>query len=283
MLALVLASVVAEISSVETLVAFGVGFLAALAGAIVYEPFRLAFGAKRARRPPLRRYYWQITYRAGDRFWKQLWSIELVEVYSRGNRVWGHMYRVYPTHFGRRWSFEGRLHGRRHLSLIYDSVGDDYGGNGTINLGNLNRWTWSGLFQQVPEIERGIELGRQATPGSLPQIGPDFSEECLIEWVAADHIADDPVRGFLAAIPEGSPVSPSLAAHHLPARLREVLLQPPPFPIWFWRGGQAAAMQVSLAGPYAYEQHKRQKAEPRPWVSPTRQILQIDERDERSA
>jgi hypothetical protein len=268
-----------DISTLEISVGFVVGFLAALMGAIAYEPLKATWGAMSAKRPPLRRWYWQITYHPDDRDWTRMWSVELVEVFVRGRKVWGTMYRVNPGNFQRRWQFEGMLHGRRHLSLVYHSTGDDYGANGTVDLGVLDRWLWCGTFHMVPEVARGIELmGESLNKGLLPRIGPDFSEESRIEWLAADSDPNDPVRGYLASIGADHPASPALAAKYLPPKAREVLLGTPPFSSWFWRGAQYAASQVSLEGVYAAELARRGvKPEPRKWESPTRRVLGLGE------
>jgi hypothetical protein len=269
--------VIADISVVDVLVAFA----AALAGAAAFEPVKAARGALRAKHPPLRRWYWQVTYRTGDSRWLQLWSIELVKVRRHGNRISGTMYRVYPARFKRRWRFFGELHENRHLSLIYTSIGEDYGSNGTINLGVLTRWLWSGAFQQIPDAERGATLHqRKAERRETRRIGPSFTEESLIEWVAADSDPNDAIRGFLASIPEDSPASPRHAAKHLPGPARRVLTEAPPFRSWFHRGIQAAAGIDSplplLIGDLG---QRMTKPDPRPWASPARKALGGDKRD----
>lgn len=261
----------ADISPIDVIMAF----VAALAGAAAFEPIKTFLGAIGAKRKPLRRWYWQVTYRAGDSSWLQLWSIELVKVQRHGDRVSGTMYRVYPSRFKRRWSFEGQLHEGRHLSLIYHSIGEDYGSNGTVTLGVLSRWLWCGAFQQIPDAERGAQLQRQLPERrETRRIGPDFTEESLIEWVAADAQYDDPVRGFLASLPADSPATPAHAAKHLPSAAKRVLTEPPPFQSWLIRGLQAAAAQVST-GPILIGERARRsiRLSPRPWESPARAAL----------
>jgi hypothetical protein len=263
----------ANISPIE----IGLGVVAALVGAALYEPIKSSLAALRARRPPLRRWYWQVTYRARDKGWRQLWSIELVEVYSRGQRVWGTMYRVFPGRYKRRWKFDGRVFDRRRLSLVYESVGDDYGSNGTVSLGVLNRWLWCGAFQQIPDAERDVELKQENRERrETRRIGPDFTEESLIEWLAADHEADDPVRGFLASIPKTSATAPDKVARHLPRRLRTILVEGPPFPTWFRRGLEAVGAQGSLLTTYAGERARREsRPVPRSWESPSHHALEV--------
>lgn len=268
----------AEIPAIEV----GLSVIAAVVGAALYEPIKSSLGALQARRPPLRRFYWQVTYKSHDKDWRQLWSIELVEVYSHNRHVWGTMYRVFPARYKRRWKFDGRLFDKRRLSLVYESVGDDYGSNGTVSLGVLSRWLWCGAFQQIPDAERDVELKR----GSIERretrrIGPDFTEESLIEWVAADHDGNDPVRGFLASLPDTSSTAPAQIAKHLPRRLRTVLLEGPPFPNWFRRGLEAAGSQASTLPTLEGERVRREEqALPRAWESPSSQALQARAEDE---
>ncbi len=266
---------IASVSALETGIGFGVGFIAALAGAIAYEPLKQTLGALRAKKPPLSRWYWQVTYRSGDKSFDQLWSIELVQVFSRGKRIWGTMYRVYPNRYERRWDFEGRVQGERHLSLVYHSVGEDYGSNGTISLGALGRWLWCGAFQQIPEVERGVQLqGQPPERRQTRRVGPDFTEESLIEWIAADREVDDPVRAFLASIPASSPAGPSEAAKYLPPGPCRVLMEFPPFTSSIIRGFQFAASPVSLTPIYAEEQLRHERhISPKPWESPSRKVL----------
>jgi hypothetical protein len=190
------------------------------------------------------------------------------------------MYRVYPSRYQRRWIFEGRLQGDHHLSLIYHSIGEDYGSNGTISLGILNRWLWCGAFQQIPDPERGLEMRAHVVERrGTRRIGPDFTEESLIEWVAADSDPDDAVRGFLASIPVESPAAPSHAAEHLPSAVRRILMESPPFPSRLIRGLQAVAAQDSLGPIYAGELVRRAtKARSRPWESPSRRLLGLDKK-----
>lgn len=259
-----------------------VAFCAALAGAAAFEPIRAAYGAFRARKAPLRRWYWQVTYRTADASWRQLWSIELVKVRRHGDRVYGTMYRVYPTRFRRRWTFVGELHEGRHLSLVYHSVGEDYGANGTVNLGVLNRWLWCGAFQQIPDAERGAELQRQKPERrETRRIGPDFTEESLIEWIAADSHSNDQVRGFLASIPSDSPAAPAQVARYLPAAAQRVLTEAPPFHSWIARGFEAAIAPISLIPIFTGEQARREaKPVPRPWASPSRHALGVSGEEE---
>jgi hypothetical protein len=266
-------AIIPDISSVHDPVS---AIVLALVGAALYEPIKHGLAAMHARQPPLRRWYWQVTYQSRDMGWDALWSIELVEVLSRGHQVWGTMYRVYPSRFKRRWKFNGRLFEDRRLCLVYESVGEDYGSNGTVSLGVISRWLWCGAFQQIPDAERTVELRvNDFERRETRRIGPDFTEESLIEWIAADDDSDDPVRGLFASIPDGSSITPKLAVGHLPKRARRVLLEPPPFPSSFFRGLQAVGSQISLLTMSAPERARRERRPvARDWSSPAKAALQ---------
>ncbi|HWP33254.1 MAG TPA: hypothetical protein VNL97_05855 [Solirubrobacterales bacterium] len=260
----------------------GLGVVAALIGATLYEPIKHGMAAWGARKPPMRRWYWQVTYKARDHDWGELWSIELVEVFCSTTKIWGTMYRVYPSRYERRWKFSGRLFDAKRLSLVYESVGEDYGSNGTVSLGVMSRWLWCGAFQQIPDIERVVELSHdEPERRATRRIGPDFTEESLIEWIAADNEANDAVRGFFASIPQGSALNPSIAAKHLPKRARRVLLEAPPFPTSVFRGLQAVGSQISLLTMSAPERERREhRPVARGWSSPTKTALQQEQGEE---
>jgi hypothetical protein len=263
----------AVISSLEVLIAFAIGISATIFGDVAAEKTRNAISAARARKAPLRRWYWQVTYPPGDETWAKPWSIELVEVHRHGDRVTGTMYRVYPDRFERRWEFQGWLVDSRHLVLTYRSVGEDYGANGTLTLGVLGRWLWSGTFKAIPDPERDAALRGTGPRSPGRRIGPDFTEEALIEWIAADHRGDDPVRTLLASIPFDSEIAPAAIGRQLPRKPREVLLEPPPYYGWLTRGLQYQGALTTMEGVYATERWREPPPSPGPWRSPSKELL----------
>jgi hypothetical protein len=270
----------AVISSLEVLIAFAIGISATIFGGVALEKVGDVISAARARKAPLRRLYWQVTYPPGDETWAEPWSIELVEVHRHRDRVTGTMYRVYPDRFERRWEFQGWLVDSRHLVLTYRSVGEDYGANGTLTLEVLSRWIWSGTFKAIPDPERDAALRGSSPRSPVRRIGPDFTEEALMEWIAADRRGDDEVRTLLASIPPDSEIAPAAVARHLPRRARRVLLEPPPYFGWLMRGLQYASGLTTLLGIYATEQWRQPTASPGPWRSPSKELLGSAEDDE---
>jgi hypothetical protein len=255
-------------------VAVALAVATSVVGSLIFRRIESWLAWRRTSEDVLGRWYWQVTYRPPEIEWNHLWSVELVKVYRRGNRVRGTMYRVHAAHFDRRWEFEGRIHRHRHLVFSYRSTGKEFGHDGTMRLGALTNEIWCGSFEAIPEPSSDARVRAAQSDSALRRIGPDFTEESLVEWVAADKRSDDEVRAYLATIPDSSPASPRLVAKHLPADVAEVLLTPPPYASWWMRGLQAASAVTSpqsLSALYAEQQLRR--ARPRPWDSPSRKLL----------
>ncbi len=238
---------VAGVSPGEATVGLGL----TLVGILLQELVKWIVVLLQGRKSPLGRFYWLVSYAPDDVNWAVPTSIELVRFCRRGRRVKGRMYRIYKDHHQRRWSLEGRLRdGEPQLGLMYTSIGEDFGSNGTMTLGLLNRWLWSGVFQEAPNPEERAELVHVAArSGAIGRIGADIPAEAHAELIAVDQEIGDCVLGFLAPLSFDSLCLPRRVARRLPRSARRVLLQ------------RRRDMRL-------YD-----RIEPRAWSSPSRRIF----------
>jgi hypothetical protein len=252
----------------------------AIIGVLTREFVAWAVSALRAQRSPLRNWFWEICYEPGDSTWAAPLSIELVKLCRRGRAIRGRMYRVYRRTAREDWSFGGELIGDRQLCLTYRSIGKDFGANGVMILGPLTRWLWCGGYHGAPNPERRAELSRMATRvGAVRWLGVGSPEEAHVEWVAVDHDESDPVRRFLATIPDDNPLSPAAISAQLPRRARRVLLEAQPKSLGE-RVRRFLARPIPV-NPVRHRLYQPREVKPGHWSSPSRAILigEVDERD----
>jgi hypothetical protein len=256
--------------------------LTALFGVVVRELVSRALGAYGARRIPLRRRFWRVNYSSADDGSGLPESIELVMVSRRGRKVSGRIYRIYREHHGYCWAFEGHLLQGGQLSVIYRSVGkEEIASNGIMILGPLTRDLLCGIFHETPTPEREAELNRMDDRVVVvKRIGAKVQEEAQVELIAVGDELDDPVRGFLAAIPPDDPSSPERILSKLPRRVQRVLLRPAS-PSRTLRLVWAMTRVVPVPLGALRRLSAKGQIEPAAWRSPSRAILYGDrDRDE---
>jgi hypothetical protein len=173
-----------------------VGIISSLIGAAVWAIVAYIIENQRQKSGVAAGQWYQITYNPDDD--KEVWSIEWVEALQKGETITGTMWRIYPEHCNRRWSFQGRCHDTNIRAQYWATRGN--GGEGSMKLYMWRRSTFLGNFEE----ERANSFG----------IGPSFVEFAApIEWIEV-HSEDEPlVLAELRKISEAEMVA------HLPRRI----------------------------------------------------------------
>lgn len=113
-------------------------------GAALWASATYAVVARRNRLGALAGHWYQVTFDPDDS--GKVWSIEWVEVRHNKQTVTGTNWRIYQSHFDRRWKFSGRYQGSFLRAQYWADQGD--GGDGYMKLFRYNRSGCLGRFEE---------------------------------------------------------------------------------------------------------------------------------------
>jgi hypothetical protein len=220
-----------------------VGIISSLIGATVWAIIAYIIENKRLRSGKVAGDWYQITFNPKND--KEVWSIEWVEALQKGETITGTMWRIYPEHFNRRWSFQGRCHDTNIRAQYWATRGN--GGEGSMTLYMWGKSTFLGNFNE----ERANSYG----------IGPSFVDfKAPIHWIEAKAHSEDepPVLAKLRQISEAEMVA------HLPRRicrrLTRRLAEDPRSQKIFRALAFGSCLSGDLNGPLANEVERLRKA-----------------------
>jgi hypothetical protein len=167
-----------------------------LIGAAVWAIIALALDAARHRRGAIAGHWYQVTFDPDDT--TKVWSIELVVVKHYRESISGTMWRIYPAHFDRRWTFDGRCRDYFVRAQYWADRGD--GGEGTLKLFRYRRSNCAGRFEE--EQPRSVGFGASFIEFAAP-----------MEWIRVDGDQEPAVLDKIATMPE------SRLSQNLPKRI----------------------------------------------------------------
>jgi hypothetical protein len=219
-----------------------VGIISSLIGAAVWAIVAYVIENKRQRSGAAAGNWYQVTFDREDD--EAVWSIEWVEALQKGETITGTMWRIYPEHFNRRWSFQGRCRDKNISAQYWATRGN--GGEGSMTLYMWGESTFLGRFKE----ERANSYG----------IGPSFVDfEGRIHWIEAKAHSEDepPVLARLREISEAEMVAhlPRRICRRLTGRLGDPLSQKIYRALAF-----GSCLSGDLNGPLANEAERLRKA-----------------------
>jgi hypothetical protein len=146
--------------------AFFLGIITGVLGAAVWELLTNGSRWWAERRGAVAGNWLQVTYGPDDHTRSDIiWSIEFLELRHYKIKMHGTMWRLYPTDYAKRWTFEGRYEHAVVLG-VYAADRDVRGGFGLLLMRFVQSWMYVGeFFETVVKPTRvGFEVTRNSQP-----------------------------------------------------------------------------------------------------------------------
>jgi len=167
-------------------------------------------------------YWYQVTYDPKDeQMGEACWSIELMRLRHRRDSVKGTWWRIYPEHFYKKWTWEGKLEGAFVIGSYFASRKSKSGGSGNFFMMEIGEGRVKGHFMCVL-----VEDMASGGVGFEPETWP-------MEWIRVDRCNGAALANWVESLPERacdcraarttSDTSGHAAIEHLPWYARRAL------------------------------------------------------------
>jgi hypothetical protein len=148
-----------------------IGIGTGLVSAAIWAAVALLIEYRRHRSGPLAGDWYQVTF--DPNVADKIWSIEFLEVKHLRDKVFGNMWRIYPAHYDRQWTFSGLF--RYHFLRAQYACTRGDGRDGMMKLAPYSRSNCAGRFEedQPTSVEFGATFAEFKAPLEWIKVGCD--------------------------------------------------------------------------------------------------------------